>query len=138
MTKAKKIIYWIATVWLALGMAATGIQQIMHMPVEGAISPPGVEGMVHLGYPVYVLTIIGFWKLLGVVAILIPKTPLLKEWTYAGFVFLLTGAAYSHIAVGDPTKELIPSLFLLILTGLSWYLRPPSRKIGFVAEARTE
>jgi uncharacterized membrane protein YphA (DoxX/SURF4 family) len=129
MTKAKKIIYWVATIWLALGMGATGIQQILHMQVEGAISPPGVEGIVHLGYPVYVLTIIGFWKLLGVVALLIPRFALIKEWTYAGFVFLLTGAAYSHIAVNDPTKELIPSLLLLVLTVVSWYLRPESRKI---------
>lgn len=132
MTKAKKIIYWIATIWLALGMGATGIQQVMHMQVEGAISPPGVEGIVHLGYPIYVLTIIGFWKLLGVISILIPKTPLLKEWTYAGFVFLLTGAAYSHIAVNDPAKELVPSLLLLVLTVVSWYLRPESRKIASV------
>ena len=134
MTRAKKIIYWLATLWLALGMGATGIQQLLHMQVEGAISPPGVEGILHLGYPVYVLTIIGFWKLLGVVAILIPRTPLLKEWTYAGFVFLLTGAAYSHIAVNDPAKELIPSLLLLVLTVVSWYLRPASRKITSVGQ----
>ena len=134
MTRAKKIIYWIATIWLALGMGATGIQQLLHMQVEGAISPPGVEGIIHLGYPVYVLTIIGFWKILGVIALLGPKFPLLKEWTYAGFVFLLTGAAYSHIAVGDPAKELIPSLLLLVLTVVSWYLRPDSRKIASVAQ----
>ena len=129
MTRAKKIIYWVATIWLALGMGATGIQQILHMQVEGAISPPGVEGIVHLGYPVYVLTIIGFWKLLGVVALLIPGFALLKEWTYAGFFFLLTGAAYSHVAVNDPVKELIPSLLLLVLTVVSWFLRPAGRKI---------
>jgi uncharacterized membrane protein YphA (DoxX/SURF4 family) len=134
MMRAKKIIYWVATIWLALGMGATGIQQILHMQVEGAISPPGVEGIVHLGYPVYVLTIIGFWKLLGVVALLIPGLVLLKEWTYAGFFFLLTGAAYSHIAVNDPAKELIPSLLLLVLTVVSWYLRPASRKINSVGQ----
>jgi uncharacterized membrane protein YphA (DoxX/SURF4 family) len=134
MTRAKKIIYWIATIWLALGMGATGIQQILHMQVEGAISPPGVEGILHLGYPVYVLTIIGFWKILGVIAVLIPKFPLLKEWTYAGFFFLLTGAAYSHIVVNDPAKELIPSLLLLVLTVVSWYLRAVSKKTTSVGQ----
>lgn len=131
MSKAKKITYWIATIWLCLGMLATGIQQIMHMQVEGAISPPGVEGIIHLGYPVYLLTIIGFWKILGVIALLAPRLPLLKEWTYAGFFFLLTGAMYSHIAISDPAKELIPGVLLLVLTIISWYLRPESRRIQF-------
>jgi len=134
MTKTQKIIYWVATIWLALGMFATGIQQILHMPVEGAIAPPGVEGITHLGYRTYFLTIIGFWKLLGVVAILIPRFPLLKEWAYAGFFFLLTGAAYSHIATGDAAVELVPSLLLLVLTVVSWYLRPASRKIVSVGQ----
>ncbi len=138
MSKRNKIIYWIATVWLALGMFATGIQQLLHMKVEGAISPPGVEGIVQLGYPVYVLTILGFWKILGVIALLVPRFPLLKEWAYAGFFFIMTGAAFSHVAVGDAASELIPSLLLLTLTVLSWYFRPPSRKTGSVAEARTQ
>ena len=134
MTKTKKIIYWISTLWLALGMLATGIQQLRHMKVEGAISPPGVEGIVHLGYPEYVLTIFGFWKILGVVALLIPKFPLLKEWTYAGFFFLMTGAIYSHIAVRDPAAQLFPAGLLLVLTVLSWYFRPESRKIVSVGQ----
>ena len=129
MKKIHKIIYWISTVWLALGMAATGVQQLMKVQLEGAYSPPGVFGITQLGYPVYVLTIIGIWKILGVVALLIPKFPLLKEWTYAGIFFLLTAAIYSHVAVGHPAKELIPSLVLLVLTGLSWYLRPADRKV---------
>jgi uncharacterized membrane protein YphA (DoxX/SURF4 family) len=129
MKKIHKIIYWISTVWLALGMAATGVQQLMKVQLEGAYSPPGVFGITQLGYPVYVLTIIGIWKLLGVVALLIPKFPLLKEWTYAGIFFLLSGAIFSHIAVDHPVKELIPSLVLLVLMGLSWYFRPADRKV---------
>jgi hypothetical protein len=82
-----------------------------------------------LGYPIYLLTILGVWKILGVVALLIPKFPLLKEWAYAGFFFAMSGAAFSHIAVGDPMKELVPSLLLLILTVVSWYFRPADRKI---------
>ena len=126
---ARKIIYWVATIWLALGMLATGILQLLKMPAEGALAPPGVYGITHLGYPVYLLTILGFWKILGVVAILIPKFPLVKEWAYAGFFFLMSGAIFSHIAVGDPVAEVIPSLLLLVLTVVSWYLRPESRRI---------
>ena len=129
MSKRNRIIYWIATIWLALGMGATGIQQLLHMQVEGALAPPGVYGLTALGYPVYFLTIIGFWKLLGVVVLLAPRMPLIKEWAYAGFFFLLTGAVYSHIATDHTVTELIPSLLLLALTVISWYLRPAERRI---------
>ena len=130
MSKARKIIYWIATLWLSAGMVATGVQQLLKIQLEGALSPPGVFGIVQLGYPVYVLTILGVWKLLGVIAILVPKHPLWKEWAYAGFFFLLTGAIFSHLAVGHLAMELFPSGLLLVLMILSWYLRPPSRKIA--------
>ena len=129
MTKRNKIIYWIATIWLASGMLATGTLQLFRAKAEGALAPPGVYGITHLGYPVYFLTILGVWKILGVVAVLIPKFPLLKEWAYAGFFFVMSGAIFSHIAVGDPVREIIPSLLLLILTVVSWYFRPENRKI---------
>ena len=130
MRKRNKIIYWISTLWLASGMLATGILQLLKVKAEGALAPPGVYGITHLGYPIYFLTILGVWKILGVVAVLIPKFPFLKEWAYAGFFFLMTGAGFSHIAVGDPMKELVPSLLLLVLTVVSWYFRPASRKIA--------
>lgn len=129
MTTRNKIIYWISTLWLALGMLATGTLQLFRVKAEGALAPPGAYGMARLGYPVYLLTILGIWKILGDVAVLIPKFPLLKEWAYAGFFFAMSGAVFSHIAVGDPVKEICPSLFLLILTVLSWYFRPADRKI---------
>ena len=129
MTKRNKVIYWISTLWLASGMLATGIQQLLRMKVEGAVSPPGVEGITHLGYPVYFLTILGIWKILGVVALLAPRKPLVKEWAYAGFFFTMSGAIFSHIAVGDPLKELFPSSLLLVLTVVSWYSRPADRKL---------
>jgi uncharacterized membrane protein YphA (DoxX/SURF4 family) len=129
MTKKNKIIYWISTLWLALGMLATGTLQLFKMKAEGALAPPGVYGITHLGYPVYFLTILGIWKILGVGALLIPKFPLLKEWVYAGFFFIMSGAIFSHIAVGDLMNEIIPALLLLILTVVSWYFRPADRKI---------
>jgi uncharacterized membrane protein len=132
MTKRNKIIYWIATIWLSLGMTATGIQQLLKVEQEGAVAPPGVYGIKALGYPVYFLTILGVWKILGVVALLIPKYPLLKEWTYAGFFFLTTGAIFSHIGAGSSVNELFPSLLLLALTVVSWYIRPANRKLILV------
>jgi len=125
MTKRNKIIYWIATIWLALGMLSTGAVQLFKAK-EGQ---GGVEMIIHLGYPVYLLTILGIGKIFGVASVLIPKYPLLKEWAYAGFLFIMTGAIFSHIATGDSVTEIWPSLLLLILTVVSWYFRPANRKI---------
>ena len=126
MKKTNKIIYWVATIWLALGMVSTGAVQLLKAK-EGQ---GGVDMINHLGYPVYILTIIGVWKILGVIALLLPKTPLIKEWAYAGFFFIMTGAIFSHIATGDPVKEIFPSLLLLVLTLVSWYFRPSDRKLN--------
>ncbi|SFD91443.1 DoxX family protein [Flavobacterium phragmitis] len=121
MSKRNKIIYWIATLWLALGMISTGIVQLIQLKEE-------TEMMNHLGYPLYFLTLLGVWKLLGVIAILIPKFGLLKEWAYAGFFFAMSGAVVSHLAVGDGTKELFGPVLLIVLTIVSWYYRPENRK----------
>lgn len=121
MTKRNKIIYWIATVWLSLGMMSTGIVQLIKMKEEA-------DMMTRLGYPLYFLTLIGVWKLLGVVAVLLPKFPLIKEWAYAGFFFVMTGAVFSHLAMGDSAKEYFGPVLLLILTVVSWYFRPSERR----------
>ncbi len=123
MTKRNKIIYWISTVWLALGMLSTAIVQLFFRVQEEK------DFIANLGYPVYILTILGVWKFLGVVAVLIPKHPLLKEWAYAGFFFAMSGAIFSHIASGDAMNEMFPAMLLLILTVVSWYFRPADRKI---------
>ena len=123
MTKTQKIIYWVATVCLALGMTSTGVVQLIKMKEE-------VDMMTHLGYPAYFLTIIGVWKLLGVVAVLMPKFPLLKEWTYAGFFFVMSGAIFSHLAVGDSAKEFFGPSLLIVLTVTSWYFRPTDRRLS--------
>ena len=91
MTKRNKIIYWIATIWLALGMLSTGAGQLLKMKTGAG----GANSLTQLGYPVYFLTIIGFWEILGVIAVLIPKFPVLKEWAYAGFFFAMSGAIFS-------------------------------------------
>ena len=122
MTKTNKTIYWIATILLSLGMLSGGIAQILKVQQN-------VDGMVHLGYPIYLMTLLGVWKILGVIAILIPKFRLLKEWAYAGFFFAMTGAVISHIAVGDNFLQFVAPLIFVILTIVSWYFRPTGRKI---------
>ncbi len=122
MSKRNKIIYWIATLWLSLGMASTGIVQVLQLKEE-------TEFVLLLGYPAYFLTIIGIWKLLGVVAVLVPKFPVVKEWAYAGFFFVSSGAFISQLAMGHTAiGEWFPAVLLLILTIISWYYRPAGRK----------
>ncbi|NEW05641.1 DoxX family protein [Paenibacillus sp. SYP-B3998] len=91
------IIYWIFTGLLAALMVLGAIPDIMSVPDAVAL-------FNHLGYPAYLLPFIGFAKLLGVIALLIPGYPRIKEWAYAGFVIDLTGAMYSSISVGDPAS----------------------------------
>ncbi|WP_194766488.1 DoxX family protein [Tamlana sp. I1] len=122
MKKRDKIIYWIATVWLSLGMLSTGIVQLLQLEEN-------IQSMELLGYPMYLLSILGVWKILGVIAILLPKFSLLKEWAYAGFFFVMSGAIVSHLAVGDETVTLFGPTLLLVLTIVSWYFRPASRKL---------
>jgi hypothetical protein len=103
-------------------MLSGGIVQLFKVKGE-------IDFILHMGYPGYFLTILGIWKMLGVVTVLIPKFPLLKEWAYAGFFFAMSGAVFSHIASGNSVKEIFPPLLLLILTVVSWYFRPADRKI---------
>src|SRR5690349_117073 len=121
MSKRDKIIYWVATLWLSLGMVATGIVQLLKTKEEVA------KVTQSLGYPVYLLTLLGTWKMLGVVAVLIPKFPVVKEWAYAGFFFAMSGAVFSHIASGSAGKEFFGPMLLIVLTVVSWYFRPADR-----------
>jgi hypothetical protein len=129
MEKRNRIIYWFATLWLALGMVSTGAVQLL----KSKTGAGGLDSITHLGYPIYFLTILGVWKFLGAVALLVPKFTLVKEWAYAGFFFAMSGAAFSHIVVGS-VNEIFPSLLLLILTVVSWYFRPADRKMVSVNE----
>lgn len=123
MAKRNKIIYWTATLWLALGMVSTGLGQLLKFKGQG-----DAEMLTHLGYPLYLLTMLGVLKMLGSIAVLAPKFPLLKEWAYAGFFFAMTGAIFSHIASGDSVTSIFPALLLLVLTVISWHFRPADRK----------
>ncbi len=115
------------TILVALPIGSGGVAQLAH--VQGT-----VDGFVHvLGYPAYFVTILGVWKVLGAIAILVPGFPRLKEWAYAGIFFDVTGAAASCAAVGGYGAYAFHVIAPLIIAGLcvaSWALRPQSRKIG--------
>ena len=97
--KKTNIIYWVLTGLFAFMMAGSAIPDVLSQPMA-------VEGMhVGLGYPLYFIPFIGVAKLLGVIAILVPGYPRLKEWAYAGLMFDLIGATYSIISVGKPIGD---------------------------------
>jgi uncharacterized membrane protein YphA (DoxX/SURF4 family) len=123
MEKRNKIIYWVATSLLVIGMLQSGILAVLK-------TKQWIDLVTGLGYPVYFLTLLGIWKILGVIAILIPRFTLLKEWAYAGFFFAMTGALVSHLAMGDyAVKAMAGPSFQIIFIILSWYFRPAGRKI---------
>ncbi len=116
--------YWAATGFLATELVAGGILELRHSNVAFGI----VTTINHLGYPVYVLNILGVWKLLGAIVLLVPRFPILKEWAYAGVAFNMTGAIVSHLCSGDGVTKVLPPLMLLAVTSVSWALRPASRR----------
>ena len=122
MEKRKLIWYWIITAVLSFCIFSGGLAQALQ--VKGV-----VQGFKPLGYPNYFISIIGVWKVLGIIAILIPGFKLLKEWAYAGVFFTMTGAVVSHIASNDVSVQIIASVVLAVFAVLSWYLRPADRRI---------
>jgi uncharacterized membrane protein YphA (DoxX/SURF4 family) len=131
-TKAKSIAYWTTTGLIAFFIGGGGLSQIW----QYSANPHGV--VPQLGYPMYFFAILGIWKALGAIAILVPRFPRLKEWAYAGIFFDLTGAAASCAAVGGYGAYAFHVIVPLILAGMtvaSWALRPESRTIGVLFPA---
>lgn len=123
--RSKSVLYWITTALLAFILFSGGLWLII-----------GSESMdAQLGFPAYFWLILGFWKILGAIAILVPRFPLLKEWAYAGVVFNMTGAAATRLFVGDSAAHIVAPLVICGIAYASWFLRPESRKI---AAARIE
>src|ERR1700679_1511673 len=120
MEKSKLIWYWIITVILSFCIFSGGLAQTLQLKEV-------VDGFKPLGYPTYFIFLIGIWKVLCIIAILIPGFKLLKEWAYAGLFFTMPGAVISHIASNDIKVQIIAPFFLAIFTVLSWYLRPANR-----------
>ena len=121
----KTIGYWLATALFSLALGAGGLADVMLVDSMR-------DAMSHLGYPMYFAQILGTWKILGVLALLAPGLPRLKEWAYAGFVFNLTGASLSHAFSGDAAVEVVIPLVLLGVAAASYALRPASRRLKVV------
>ena len=134
--KLKGIGYWATTIIVALELLAGGVTDLIHGPALLFVGEPVVLVLAKLGYPVYLLTILGVWKLLGAIALLMPRFPRLKEWAYAGTFIEMTGAAASWAARGGGMGDLIWPLAFAVLMLASWALRPPSRILGVLFPAR--
>ncbi len=134
MKKTKLISYWVTTIFTALELVAGGVTDLMHGKTALVAGGPVTEVLAHLGYPVYLLIILGVWKLLGAIVLLAPRYPRLKEWAYAGAFFVYAGAVASGLARGldDPGTFIWPPLIFAILTLASWALRPQSRILGVI------
>jgi uncharacterized membrane protein YphA (DoxX/SURF4 family) len=112
--KKTKIIYWVITGLMAAFMLMASVPDILRIP-------EALETFTHLGYPAYLLPFIGVAKILAVIVILVPGFPRLREWAYAGLVFDIIGALYSHISVGDPPSVWGFAVIALILVFGSYF-----------------
>jgi len=134
--KMKVIGYWATTAVVALELLAGGVTDLIHGPALLFVGDPVILTLAQLDYPVYLLTILGVWKLLGAIVLLIPRFPRLKEWAYAGTFFVYMGATASWAARGGGLGDLIVPIIFAGLTLASWLLRPPSRILGVLFQAR--
>lgn len=119
----KTVAYWATTGLLSAGLVYGSVADI-------TLQPASIEIMEQLGYPLYLLVILGVWKALAAVAILAPGMPRLKEWAYAGVFFNMTGAFVSHVVIGSAPYHFIASGLFVLLVIASWALRPQSRVLG--------
>jgi uncharacterized membrane protein YphA (DoxX/SURF4 family) len=120
-SRSRTIAYWVTTGLLALECVVGGVMGALRLP-------PFIGIMEHLGYPAYLMTILGVWYLLAGLALVVANFPRLKEWAYAGLVFTYTGAAASRLAVGDGAEMLVAPISFTVLVAASWALRPPDRR----------
>jgi uncharacterized membrane protein YphA (DoxX/SURF4 family) len=127
--KSKLVGYWVTTGLLALMLLSGGVFDVAQ-PKQVA------DVFIHLGYPLYFGVLLGVWKVLGGIAILVPRFPRLKEWAYAGTFFDLSGAVVSHIACHDSATDILTPVVLIAITVASWALRPPSRRLGELFSAK--
>jgi hypothetical protein len=125
-TKTKTLAYWTTTAIVTTELVAGGVLDLAH-------ASSVVSGLEQLGYPTYLLSILGIWRLLAAAALLAPGLPRLKEWAYAGAFFELTGAALSSLARGDSVGSVATPIILAAFAIASWALRPQSRMLGAIS-----
>src|SRR5262245_9430810 len=122
MKTTRSVAYWVTTGMVVFAMSSGGVAELAHRPET-------IDGMKQLGYPMYFVMILGVWKLLGSVALVMPRFPRLKEWAYAGIFFNMTGAAVSHLVCQDAAWHVAVTLGLAALAIASWALRPADRSL---------
>ena len=118
----KSYTYWAVTGLLTFILAFSGIGALTRQDFL-------IESMQHIGFPLYVMPILGTAYVLAAIAIILPGLPRLKEWAYAGVVFAMTAAFVSHVSIGDVFADMAPPLVILALNVASYILRPKSRRI---------
>jgi hypothetical protein len=111
--RARSWIGWIVTGAMAALLLLSAVPDVLRIP--GALLV-----FKHLGYPSYLLVFLGTAKILGVVAVLVPGFPRIKEWAFAGLTFDVAGALYSHLSIGDPPGAWTPAVIALALVGGSY------------------
>ena len=114
--------YWLCTGLVVFFIGSGGLAYAVQVPDV-------VQGVVALGFPVQFVVLLGVWKVLGSIAILVPGVPLIKEWAYAGIMFDLTGAASASIATGGDWWHVAAPVSIAVLVVASWALRPASRRL---------
>jgi hypothetical protein len=119
--RRRSVCYWVATAAVVAELGVGGIWDIARIPFVSDL-------VTHLGYPSYFLVLLGTWKVLGAVALLVPRHATVKEWAYAGVFFTYTGAMVSHLTTGYDVGEVGLLAVMTALTAASWALRPPSRR----------
>lgn len=127
--KTKQILYWITTALIALETFVGGVIDLTHGRTGVVNGPTVVDVVTGLGYPIYILAILGAWKIPGAIVLIVPGLLRLKEWAYAGIVFELSGAAASHALRGHASDMVAPAVMAGVALA-SWALRPPSRTLG--------
>jgi DoxX-like protein len=116
------IAYWIFTLWVSLTAIFAGVADLLH-------APPLFHQLLHLGYPSYFATLLGVWKVIGAIVLLAPRSPLLKEWAYAGMFIDYSSAVVSYAAVGGGAADFAGPLVAIATLAASWHLRPGSRRL---------
>ena len=122
-SRSRTITYWAATFVLGTeGIVGGMLGLVRWAPYAGVMN--------HLGYPTYLMTILGVGYMVAGVVVMAPRLPRLKEWAYAGLFINYAGAAASHLTVGDAAGALLGPLMFTSLLAASWGLRPPARRLA--------
>ena len=122
-SKGRTIAFWLLTGLIVISQGASGVADLLQ-------AQPLLEGVTALGYPAYILKILGPFKILGAIVLAIPGLVRLKEWAYAGFFFDFTGAFLSHVYHGDSIDLILPALIATLVLLGSYFLRPESRRLS--------